>query len=62
MNEKLSIIQAPSTGMITPTAEERTPTDQGQDSEGMTPEEEELAKTISSFIDRTENRLKALGL
>lgn len=62
MNEKLSIMQAATPGMITPTADERTPTDQGEESAGMTPEEEELAKTITSFIDRTENRLKALGL
>lgn len=64
MNEKLSILPAGTTGMITPTTEERTPEpEQGTTgNEGMTPEEEELAKNITSFIQRTENRLKALGL
>lgn len=64
MNEKLSIMQAGTPGMITPTTEERTPEpEEGTTGdEGMTPEEEELAKTITSFINRTENRLKALGL
>jgi hypothetical protein len=48
--------------MITPTTEQHTPPEQETLVEGMTTEEEELAKTIASFIDRTENRLKSLGL
>jgi HK97 family phage prohead protease len=66
MNEKLSILPAGTTGMITPTTEQRTPTDGDAatttEQTGMTPEEEELAKSITGFIQRTENRLKALGL
>lgn len=63
LNEKVSIMQAPSPGMITPTTEQHTPLEEETlPVEGMTTEEEELAKTIASFIDRTENRLKSLGL
>lgn len=63
MNEKLSVMQTPTPAMITPTVTEVAATE--QESEGgttMTPEEEELAKNISSFIQRTETRLKSLGL